>query len=126
MKTTAAIRPVIKNVLNTAENQPMAVKMNHTERIAPRTAPIIRPMAPIVRTRCPVAGGRADGKPGRLRSDRVPSLGAAACMQDLTDLVSAELVVVYCGDRVVAEIGITCLHVLTPQSRHVRCNPPVR
>jgi len=54
MKTTAAIRPVIKNVLNTAENQPMAVKISHAERIAPRTAPIIRPMAPIIRTRCPV------------------------------------------------------------------------
>ena len=33
------------------------VKMNHAERIEPRTAPIIRPTGPIVRTRCPVAGG---------------------------------------------------------------------
>jgi hypothetical protein len=44
MKTAAAIRPTIKNVLNIAENQPMAVKMSHTPRIAPRIFPIIRPM----------------------------------------------------------------------------------
>jgi len=44
MKTTAAIRPVIMNVLSIPENQPMAVKMNHTARIAPRIFPIIRPM----------------------------------------------------------------------------------
>lgn len=44
MKTTAAIRPVIKNVLNTAENQPIVVKTSHMARIAPRIVPIIRPM----------------------------------------------------------------------------------
>jgi hypothetical protein len=44
MKTTAAIRAVMMNVLSIAENQPTAVKMSHMARIAPRIVPIIRPM----------------------------------------------------------------------------------
>jgi len=44
MKTTAAIRAVMMNVLSIAENQPTAVTMSHMARIAPKIAPIIRPM----------------------------------------------------------------------------------
>jgi hypothetical protein len=70
MKTTAAIRPVITNVLSTAENQPMAVKMSHMARIAPRIVPIIRPMclyyAPGVLWRAVVlARGALDGSSQR-------------------------------------------------------------
>jgi hypothetical protein len=44
MKTPAAIRTVMMNVLSIEEYQPMAVKMSHMPRIAPRIVPIIRPI----------------------------------------------------------------------------------
>ncbi len=47
MTTTAAISPVIRNVLSVAEIQPMAVTASQMARITPRIVHIIRPMYPV-------------------------------------------------------------------------------
>lgn len=46
MKTSAAISPMMTNVLTMAKIQPMAVKAAQMARIAPRIFKIIRPTLP--------------------------------------------------------------------------------
>ena len=58
MTTTAAISPVIKNVLSVAKIPPMAVNASQMARITPRTVHIIRPMHPVCARR-PAQGGGA-------------------------------------------------------------------
>ncbi len=52
MTTTAAISPVIRNVLSVATIPSMAVTASQMARITPRIAQIIRPMCPV----CALAG----------------------------------------------------------------------
>ncbi len=47
MTTTAAISPVIRNVLSVAKIPPMAVNASQMARITPRIVHIIRPMYPV-------------------------------------------------------------------------------
>jgi len=47
MTTTAAISPVIRNVLSVAKIPPMAVTASQMARITPRIVHIIRPMYPV-------------------------------------------------------------------------------
>ena len=56
MTTTAAISPVIRNVLSVAKIPPMAVTASQMARITPRIVHIIRPMYPVCARR-PAQGG---------------------------------------------------------------------
>ena len=70
MKTPAAIRTVMMNVLSIAENQPMAVKISHMARTAPR-CPYYPAHVPIVLTGALWLPGRAgQGALDALRSAR--------------------------------------------------------
>jgi hypothetical protein len=60
MTTTAAISPVIKNVLSVAEIPPMAVNASQMAKITPRIVHIIRPMYPVCARRPAQAALHAD------------------------------------------------------------------
>ena len=72
MTTTAAISPVIKNVLSVAEIQPMAVNASQMARTTPRIVHIIRPMYPVCARRPAQAALHADCHP-RTRGRSCPS-----------------------------------------------------
>jgi hypothetical protein len=56
MTTTAAISPVIKNVLSVAKIPSMAVNASQMARITPRIVHIIRPMYPVCARRLTQGG----------------------------------------------------------------------
>ena len=58
MTTTAAISPMIRNVLSVAKIPPIAVNASQTARITPRIVHIIRPMSPVCAQR-PAQDGSA-------------------------------------------------------------------
>jgi hypothetical protein len=80
MTTTAAISPVIRNVLSVAKIPPIAMNASQMARITPRIVHIIRPMDPVCARR-PAQGLSANASTTGLPDSRTIPVDAAASSQ---------------------------------------------